>query len=468
MSYVSRSELRKAYEDCIRPKRQTTNAINFEIDDNEKLENLYQELNSMTYTIGKSIVFLLFSNNIPYREVFAADFKDRIVHHLLINRLLPKVEEQLIDDNYACRKEKGTLYGGLRCQMHLKTASKDGTVNELYILKGDFYNCFNTFDKRKIYKLFEKFIIENFSDDRNMIFNLWLLKMIIDHCPQHNGKYIRKQNKKYWIKIKPEKTLFNLDDYHGLAVGNLSSQIFANFFLNLFDRYVLLLGYEYYGRYVDDFYLIYASKEKLLSDYKLLCKFAESVLEMKINTNKLYIQHYSKGVKFVGYIIYWNRIYLINRTIRKFKKSIHDIEKIVLKRFPENMNITLIFAKRIMPTWNSYIGMFMHTNSYNIMVNILRNLNPEVKRKMMKVFSFDTHGFIRLRKHMKKVEFNSLVYDKNKTSICLPENNLNAGNESIYYSTHIHKQTKAEEYEMLKSLGLDGSVLKKNKNELPF
>lgn len=69
---------------------------------------------------------------------------------------------------------------------------------------------------------------------------------------------------------------------------------------------------------------------------------------------------------------------------------------------------------------------------------------------------------------MKKVEFNSLVYDKNKTSICLPENNLSAGNESIYYSTHIHKQTKAEEYEMMKTLGLDGSVLKKNKNELPF
>ena len=184
MSYVSRSELRKAYEDCIRPKRQTTNAINFEIDDNEKLENLYQELNSMTYTIGKSIVFLLFDKNfIHYREVFAADFKDRIVHHLLINRLLPKVEEQLIDDSYACRKEKGTLYGALRCQMHLKAASKDGTASELYILKGDFHNCFNTFDKRKIYKLFEKFIIENFSDDKNMIFNLWLLKMIIDHCP---------------------------------------------------------------------------------------------------------------------------------------------------------------------------------------------------------------------------------------------------------------------------------------------
>lgn len=301
-----------------------------------------------------------------------------------------------------------------------------------------------------------------------MIFNLWLLKMIIDHCPQHNGKYIRKQNKKYWIKIKPEKTLFNLDDYRGLAVGNLSSQIFANFFLNLFDRYVLSFGYEHYGRYVDDFYLIHTSKEKLLSDYKLLCKFAESVLEMKINTNKLYIQHYSKGVKFVGYMIYQNRIYLINQTIRKFKKTIHEIEKTVLERFPENMNMTLIFAKRIMPTWNSYIGMFMHTNSYNIMLNILRNLNPEVKRKMMKVFSFDTQGFIRLRKHMKKVEFNSLVYDKNKTSICLSENNLSAGNESIYYSKHIHKQTKAEEYEMLKALGLNGKVLKKNKNELPF
>ena len=104
----------------------------------------------MTYTIGKSIVFLLFDNTKkPYREVFAGDFKDRIVHHLLINRILPKVEEQLIDDNYACRKNKGTLYGALRCQEHLKNASNNGLVKELFILKGDFKNCFNTFDKRK-------------------------------------------------------------------------------------------------------------------------------------------------------------------------------------------------------------------------------------------------------------------------------------------------------------------------------
>jgi len=152
--------------------------------------------------------------------------------------------------------------------------------------------------------------------------------------------------------------------------------------LNLFDRYVLSLGYKFYGRYVDDFYLIHASKEKLLSDYKLLCKFAKDVLEMEINTNKLYIQHYFKGVRFIGYMIYWNRIYLKNDTIYKFRKSVHLIEKIILDRFPGNMNISLTTAKRIMPTWNSYMGMFMHTNSYNIMLNIIRNLNPEVKRKM--------------------------------------------------------------------------------------
>lgn len=451
MSYVSRAELRRAYEDCIQRKRQTTNAINFEIDDNVKLEHLYKELNLMTYTIGKSIVFLLFDNkNIPYREVFAADFKDRIVHHLLINRIFPKIEEQLIDDNYACRTGKGTLYGALKCQKHLKDASNNGEMMQLYILKGDFKNCFNTFDKRKIYKLFENFIIKNFSNDKNMIFNLFLLKMIIEHCPQHNGKFIQKQNKKYWKLIKPSKTLFNLDDYHGLAVGNLTSQIFANFFLSLFDNYVKKLGYEHYGRYVDDFYLIHQSKEKLLNDYKLLCQFSKNVLDMEINTNKLYIQHYSKGVRFVGYMIYWNRIYLKSGTINKMKYSIHKIEKLILKRFPGNMNISLTFAKRIMPTWNSYMGMCMHTNSYNIILSIIRNLNPIVKYKMQKVFSFDTHGFIRLRKHMKKVEFDQVVYGKSKTRIILPENNLKSGNESVYYSAHIHKQTKAEEYEILK------------------
>ena len=112
----------------------------------------------------------------------------------------------------------------------------------------------------------------------------------------------------------------------------------------------------------------------------------------------------------------------------------------------------------------------MNLKENNIMISILRNLNLEIKLKLQKVFYFDTYGFIRLRKHMKNVEFNSLVYDKNKTLICLPENNLSDGNESIYYSTHMHKQTKAEEYEFLKISGLDYSHLKKNKtdNELPF
>ena len=150
MSYVSRYELRLAYEDCIRRKHNTDNAVNFEIDDNEKLESLYYELNTMTYTIGKSIVFTLLDiKGHAYREVFAAEFKDRIVHHLLVNRLIDYMNKyDLIDDNYACRKEKGTLYGAKRCQYKLIQCSNNGKGKNTTIIKGDFKNFFNSLNKK--------------------------------------------------------------------------------------------------------------------------------------------------------------------------------------------------------------------------------------------------------------------------------------------------------------------------------
>ena len=210
MSFVSRYELNKAYHDCIKKKRGTVNAINFEVNESLLLNLLYKQLNTMTYKIGKSVVFVL----------------SKLEQH------------EFIEDNYACRKEKGTLYGALRCKEHMQQAYEEtDNKNKVFVIKGDLQNCFNTLNKILITNIICEFIDKHLND-RNVEFNKWLAKIIIMHCHQYNGNYIRKQPKSYWVGLPNHKSLFNCDDNYGIAVGNLTSQIFANTLLSKFDHFV--------------------------------------------------------------------------------------------------------------------------------------------------------------------------------------------------------------------------------------
>lgn len=397
MSYVSRIELRNAYEDCIKKKRGTQNASLFEVDDSVKLEYLYRDLNTMQYKISKSIVFVLDNNKgVPYREVFAADFRDRIVHHLLINRILPEIEEYgFIEDSYACRKNKGVLYGVNRLQEKLIEASNNGEVKEMYILKGDFKNCFNSIDKNILFSSMSKFISKYMSNDKNLIFNLYLLKLIIYHCPNKEGNYIRKQNINKWNGLKPEKSMFNLDDFHGIAIGNLTSQIFVNFLLSIFDKYIIeILGVKCYGRYVDDFYLIGYNKENLLKAYIKICDFANEI-GMQINKDKFYLQHYKKGVKFIGYFVYYNRIYITNTVKHKIYKMFHNINTFLNEI--GDRDLTIEELNQIMPSWNSYMGILKHVKSFKLLQKIT-NKYPNVIITISKVASIDRFFVLHYKK----------------------------------------------------------------------
>lgn len=403
--YVTRSELRKAYDDCIKHKHGTENAIKFEIDCDIKLEHLYRELNSMTYTIGKSIVFCLRENNISTREVFAADFKDRIVHHLIVNRLRPSIEDnELIDDNYACREGKGTLYGALRCKQAIKKCSETGTV-DCTIYKGDFKSFFTSLNKEQIYERLEQHVIKYMSNDRNMIFNLWLTKMIIYHCPQGSDNYIMKQPISFWDTLPSHKSLFNCDENHGIAIGNLTSQIFANFYLSVFDHYVTeTLGYKYYGRYVDDFYIITRnSNTRIKKDAKKIREFAKSI-DLNINVNKTYMQPYYHGVNFIGYYVYVNRMYIRNSTKEKFNNMVYSFnEELKNNYIGKKIMPSMLYIKKLQSRWNSYIGLFKHCSAYHIWNNALKD-NPYVREVLLLYGTLDNDGIMHYKWFSKKLE----------------------------------------------------------------
>jgi hypothetical protein len=125
----------KAYKDCIKHKRNTLNALNFEANLCENLYNLEEELKNKTYHIGKSICFLTSSPKL--REVFAADFKDRVVHHILINQIEPFYERKFVFDVYNNRKDKGIHGATKRAKSFMNATGYDGYYLQLDI-KGFF------------------------------------------------------------------------------------------------------------------------------------------------------------------------------------------------------------------------------------------------------------------------------------------------------------------------------------------
>lgn len=355
------NEVLKAYDDCMSNKRNTANAIKFSVDHITKLMELCDEINNGTYEIGSSITFIV---KFPVlREVFAADFRDRIVHHLVINELMQYFEKEFIDESFSCRKDKGVLYGVKTMYERIKECTENYT-KDAWIVKLDVKSFFMSIDKQLLANMVDDMVVRLYPENRKKQKLRDLCQQIILHQPQFNCT--RRGDLSLWEKLQPHKSLFNTDINKGLAIGNLTSQIFANYYMNILDHYIKYeLGFKYYGRYVDDLMIISTDKDKLLKAIPLIVKFAEEKLLLTIHPNKRYMQHYKNGVKFIGGVLKCNRKYIINRTVGSliFKlKSKFGIYK------EDNL-------MDLLRTVNSYLGFIGQFDSFNIRKNILTNKN---------------------------------------------------------------------------------------------
>ena len=216
-------DLFDAYYSCRSNKRNTINALAFETDFESNLITLWNEINSGTYQPGKSIAFIV--NKPVKREIFAADFKDRVVHHLIINKLNSLFEKECIYDSYACRTGKGTHFGIQRVNSFIKKCSKNYTI-DCYILKLDVQGFFMHIHKGFLFERVQLFINQKYhARDKTIL--LELCRKVIFNDPTKNC--IIKGNKKDWENLPENKSLFHSPPNCGLPIGNLTSQIFANF-----------------------------------------------------------------------------------------------------------------------------------------------------------------------------------------------------------------------------------------------
>lgn len=359
-------ELFDAYYSCRSNKRNTINALAFEFDYESNLIALYDAINSGNYYPGKSIAFIV--NKPVTREIFAADFRDRVVHHWLIAKLNPLFEQQFINDSYACRIGKGTHFGVKRLDGFIKSCSKNYTT-DCYILKLDVQGFFMHINRTILYERLEHFIDFKYKEqDKQLVLDL--CQKIIFNDPTKNC--IIKGNKSNWNDLPHNKSLFHSPKDCGLPIGNLTSQVFANFYMNAFDHFIKKeLGIKYYGRYVDDFVIVHQDKDYLKSLLPVITNFLQSQLQLTLHPKKIYLQHYSKGVQFLGTVIKPNRIYIANRTKGNFYAAIKKQNAVVQKAKPSKEA-----QHQFLSSMNSYLGIMKHYKTYRLRKKMLfKNLS---------------------------------------------------------------------------------------------
>jgi len=363
-------DLFRAYYDARRNKRSTVNALAFEIDYERKLFELYEEIKSRKYKISPSICFISFKP--VQREIFAADFRDRVVHHLIYNYISPFFERLFINDSYSCRIGKGTSYGIKRLDHFIRSCS-DNYKRDCYVLKLDIKGYFMAIDHFVLYQKVEK-TLNRFQEEAS--FDIDLISRLTSQVIFHNHiKDCRlKGTKKDWQGLPKTKSLFGAGENKGLPIGNLTSQLFGNVYLNDFDHFVKhKLGCKYYGRYVDDFVIVHQDKEYLKSIIPVLRKYLQDELLLELHPNKIYLQHFSRGAPFLGTIIKQHRVYIRNQTKGNFYKTIRYWNNFLA----EERNLAKESLAQFLASVNSYLGIMKHYNTYKLRRKILtENLSP--------------------------------------------------------------------------------------------
>src|SRR3990167_6200535 len=288
-------DLVQAYYDCRRSKRNSASALAFEADLERNLVQLHDDLLAGTYRPGRSICFVV--TRPKAREVWAAAFRDRVVHHLLYNHVAPRFYASFIADSCACIPGRGTLYAATRLESKIRSASENWS-KPIFYLKCDLANFFVAIDKAVLRKQLEARITEPWW--------LALATQILMHDPRED--YETRSPAHLFNRVPQHKRLVAQPAHLGLPIGNLSSQFFANVYLDALDQFAKhRLGAKHYIRYVDDFVFLHESPQQLNQWLAEVEAFLPR-LGAKLNPTKTILQPVDRGVDFVCHVIKpWRR-----------------------------------------------------------------------------------------------------------------------------------------------------------------
>lgn len=307
-------------------KRRTADEHRFELNADANLKILRKAILNKTYLPSRSRAHII--HNPVIREIFAASFIDRVVHHLLFGSVYEWWDRHLIDDAYSCRLGKGTKYGIERLDYHIRSASKN-YKEKVWVLKLDIQGYFMSLPRKKLYEraiwgLERQFNGREDSKEFELLKYLWFV--IIFDDPTHGAKKVG--DLEGWRRLPASKSLFKQLAGVGIVIGNLTSQLLSNIYLDQLDRFIMYkLGYKHYGRYVDDFYIVVTKDQlpQLKRDIKAIERFLKT-LGLTLHPRKRMLQESSKGVPFLGVVVYHNHIVPGKRMMKNAKKAFREVE----------------------------------------------------------------------------------------------------------------------------------------------
>lgn len=397
MFQVTFEDIAHAYFKCRKSKRNTKAALNFELNNwQAQCFKLRDELNNRTYEIGKSTCFII--DKPVKREIFAAAFRDRIVQCYVAENLRSSFDDYLYPCMMSNRIGKGT--SGAQNEMYDILTNRCSGQDTIY--KFDIKAFFMSIDKRILWNDLEKFLNTSYNvPNKDLI--LYLTKKMIFHCPQKNCTYRCAKSK--WDDLPDDKSLFKQDEFHGLRIGDWTSQMFALFYLRPLIEWLYSQSHvKYIVQYVDDICLISSDKEQLLKMIPELRIFLKERLGLTLHPRKSYIQHYSKGVSFVGQKMKPNRRFLGSRSLS------HAL--CTAKLYSDISNEPNLY--KMCNVVNSYLGMMRNTNNIKdeefIANTLFTRKHPNTKHHMFYFKIKNSHYTCVINKTYIRKEFKKRKY----------------------------------------------------------
>ena len=361
------ADLYVAYRDARRHKRSRAYQLKFEINLEEMLCRLCDDLLNRTYRPGTSSAFIV--REPKQREVFAAEFRDRVVHHLYYNYTHCLFERTFIQDTYSCIKGRGTHYGVGRLEKHIRQESRNYT-RKCYVLKMDIQGYFIGINRRRLLEVCLDTLEHmrcHASDRKGMTwgevldydFIRYLTEVIVLYNPLSDFRFCAPRSE--WEGLPRNKSLFYADADCGLPIGNLTSQLFSNVYLNRLDQFVKRkLRCRHYGRYVDDFYVVSSDKRLLQSLLPQIDAFLKETLSLSLHETKTRILDVDCGVEFLGQYLLPHRRYCSSRSFARIRNGLEKIRRYDV--YGESL---------LMSQLNSYLGILGHTRSHRLLMRLV-------------------------------------------------------------------------------------------------
>jgi retron-type reverse transcriptase len=324
---VSTENLFSAWDKFKSDKQKKQDVQQFEWELEKNVFQLHRDLASKSYRHGPYISFYI--QDPKQRRIHKAIVRDRILHHAVFSILNPIFEPTFISNSMSCRIDKGAHKGIDILDGMIRKISQNG-FKPCFILKCDIKKFFETVDHSKLLSILRRRI-----KDKDVI---WLLEEIIESfSSQYSNIFFKK----------------------GLPVGNLTSQLFANIYLNEFDQFIKQnLRIKNYIRYTDDFVIISTEKNYLEKLIPQIRYFLSEELHLELHPKKVSIHKFNQGVDFLGYKTLPHYRVLRTKTKRRIFKK--------LKKRVSEYRAGKITEQTLTQSLQSYLGVLSHANAYDL------------------------------------------------------------------------------------------------------